>query len=218
MTTPPRTTSNKTALRASLKKEDDSLADRLAAADAPPAKAEAAPVEEAAGAPAAAPARRVATRSTARAAAKPPVEAKAAATAAAARTPRKAAPAKAPAAKAAAAAAAAPKARPARTKAPAAVEPGPVEQLEKVVKQKRDKLVRYSVELLKSEEAAIDSLRDELSRAAGWAASKSDIVRAGVRAFAAQKVEQMQNLLGSLAPTPQGKGDKKGKKGKKGKK
>ncbi|WP_291997869.1 hypothetical protein [Candidatus Accumulibacter sp. ACC012] len=51
--------------------------------------------------------------------------------------------------------------------------------LEKVAKQKGDKLVSYSVKLLKSEEAAIDALRDELSRVAGWAATKSDILRAG---------------------------------------
>ena len=35
MTTSSRTSSNKSALRASLKKEDDSLAGRLVAADAP---------------------------------------------------------------------------------------------------------------------------------------------------------------------------------------
>ena len=91
-------------------------------------------------------------------------------------------------------------------------------KLEKVVKQKRDKLVRYSVDLLKSEEAAIDALRDELARAAGWVASKSDIVRAGIRVFAEQKLEQMQDLLGSLATTAKSKGGTPGTKGTKGKK
>jgi len=74
-----------------------------------------------------------------------------------------------------------------------------VQEVEKVAKDKRDKLVRYSVELLKSEEAAIEALRAELAQAAGWAASKSDILRAGVRLFAEQKVEQMKELLAALA-------------------
>lgn len=87
--------------------------------------------------------------------------------------------------------------------------------LEKVAKQKRDKLVSYTVKLLKSEEAAIEALRDELSRVAGWAATKSDILRAGVQVFAEQKLEQMQALLGSLAAPGDGKKAKKGKKKKK---
>lgn len=196
MTTPTTTSSNKTALRASLKKEDDSLADRLVAADAPlvaTPEAEAPDVAVPESAPVATPARKVAARSTTRPAAavkadQPP-----------------------PAASA----------RPVRSKAAAPAQEGPLEQLEKlekVVKQKRDKLVRYSVDLLKSEEAAIDALRDELARAAGWVASKSDIVRAGIRVFAEQKLEQMQDLLGSLATTAKSKGGTPGTKGKKGRK
>ena len=84
--------------------------------------------------------------------------------------------------------------------------------LEKVARQKGDKLVSYSVKLLKSEEAAIDALRDELSRVAGWAATKSDILRAGVQIFAEQKLEQMQALLGSLATAVDAKTAKKAKK------
>lgn len=196
MTTPTTTSSNKTALRASLKKEDDSLADRLVAADAPlvaTPETEAPDVAVPESAPVATPARKVAARSTARPAAavkadQPP-----------------------PAASA----------RPVRSQAAAPAQEGPLEQLEKlekVVKQKRDKLVRYSVDLLKSEEAAIDALRDELARAAGWVASKSDIVRAGIRVFAEQKLEQMQDLLGSLATTAKSKGGTPGTKGKKGRK
>lgn len=193
MTTPTTTSSNKTALRASLKKEDDSLADRLVAADAPlvaTPETEAPDVAVPESAPVATPARKVAARSTTRPAAavkadQPP-----------------------PAASA----------RPVRSKAAAPAQEGPLEQLEKVVKQKRDKLVRYSVDLLKSEEAAIDAVRDELARAAGWVASKSDIVRAGIRVFAEQKLEQMQDLLGSLATTAKSKGGTPGTKGKKGRK
>ncbi|HCV14343.1 MAG TPA: hypothetical protein DGC76_11710, partial [Candidatus Accumulibacter sp.] len=80
-----------------------------------------------------------------------------------------------------------------------------VQEIEKVARDKRDKLVRYSVELLKSEEAAIDALRAELAQAAGWAASKSDILRAGVRLFAEQKVEQMKELLATLAEVSKAK-------------
>ena len=193
MTTPTTTSSNKTALRASLKKEDDSLADRLVAADAPlvaTPETEAPDVAVPESAPVATPARKVAARSTTRPAA-----------AAKADQPPPAA-----------------SARPVRSKAAAPAQEGPLEQLEKVVKQKRDKLVRYSVDLLKSEEAAIDAVRDELARAAGWVASKSDIVRAGIRVFAEQKLEQMQDLLGSLATTAKSKGGTPGTKGKKGRK
>jgi Arc/MetJ-type ribon-helix-helix transcriptional regulator len=80
-----------------------------------------------------------------------------------------------------------------------------VERLESAAKAKGDKLVRYTVELLKSEEAAIEALRAELSKAAGWAASKSDILRAGVRLFAEQRLEQMKELLTALAAPAKGK-------------
>jgi hypothetical protein len=100
----------------------------------------------------------------------------------------------------------------AQPKARAAKPVGTVAMLEKVAKQKGDKLVSYSVKLLKSEEAAIDALRDELSRVAGWAATKSDILRAGVQIFAEQKLEQMQALLGSLATAVDAKTAKKAKK------
>jgi Arc/MetJ-type ribon-helix-helix transcriptional regulator len=52
-------------------------------------------------------------------------------------------------------------------------------------------------------------VRAELSKAAGWAASKSDILRAGVRLFAEQRLEQMKELLAALASTA-AKGKKKG--------
>ncbi len=213
MTTSTRTSSNKTALRASLKKEDDSLADRLAGTDVPlvaTSETETPDLGIPEGAVAAAPAR----RSASRAATKPAVGRPAAKAASAdatsgsaakapTRTPRKAAAVTAKPATRRTATAVKP------TKA-ATRQPGPVEQIEKVAKQKRDKLVRYSVKLLQSEEAAIDALRVELSNAAGWVATKSDIVRAGVQAFAQQKVEQMQKLLGSLAVPSKGKkGNKK---------
>jgi len=221
MTTTSRTSSNKTALRASLKKEDDSLADRLVGADAPieatnhsdvsePDLPTSAAVTATVTATPSAPARRAAAGPAA--AAKAPAARRPA-------TPRKTPVQAAPAAEPAVA----PKARSASRKVAAA---GPkakaatsmgttVETLDKVVKQKRDKLVSYSVKLLKSEEAAIEALRDELSRVAGWAATKSDILRAGVQVFATQKLEQMQALLGSLSAPVDGKKVKKDKKKKK---
>ncbi len=261
MTTPPRsssaTTSNKTALRASLKKEDESLGERLLATDVPLV----APTEPPA--PAAAPERKVATaRVPATPAATKPAATKPAATKPTATKPTatkptatkptatkptvaKPAAAAAPVATAKAlkgekaAAKAAPsvpaavvpaKVKAASKKTAAAVKPGApakpakpqgkveavlssarqeagkkaaklgqaVGKLEKTAQEKGDKLVRYSVDLLKSEAAAIEALRAELSKAAGWAASKSDILRAGARLFAEQKVEQMKELLAGL--------------------
>ena len=80
-----------------------------------------------------------------------------------------------------------------------------LEKIEKTAKEKGDKLVRYTVELLKSEEAAIEAVRAELSKAAGWAASKSDILRAAVRLFAEQKMEQMKALLAAVSVPEKGK-------------
>ncbi|EXI80910.1 MAG: hypothetical protein AW10_01523 [Candidatus Accumulibacter appositus] len=217
MTTSSRTSSNKTALRASLKKEDDSLADRLVAADAPieatnhsDASKPDLPTSAAVAAPPSAPARRAAAPRPAVAAKAPAAKQPATARKAAVEAPAAelAAPPKATASSKVAATGPQPKTR-------AAKSAGAVEMLEKVAKQKRDKLVSYTVKLLKSEEAAIEALRDELSRVAGWAATKSDILRAGVQVFAEQKLEQMQALLGSLAAPVDGKKAKKGKKKKK---
>lgn len=241
MTTPPRTssatTSNKTALRASLKKEDESLGERLLATDVPLV----APTEPPA--PAAAPVRKVATARVAAtptatkptvakppAAAAPVVTAKVlkgekAAAKAATSVPAGVAPAKVKAVSKKAAAAVKPgaPAKPAKPQgkveavlSSARQEAGKkaaklgqaVGKLEKTAQEKGDKLVRYSVELLKSEAAAIEALRAELSKAAGWAASKSDILRAGARLFAEQKVEQMKELLAGL--TAASKARKKG--------
>lgn len=257
MTTPPSTSSNKTALRASLKKEDESLAERLVATDLPLLATPDEPAAPLAEAPvaAAAPTRRAAAKpvatkpaaaaTTAKPAPAKPAPAKPASTkpaakaapavkpaVAAAKAEKKAAPAKAAATSAAPSAPA--KAKPVSKKAAVAKPAQPqakvgatlaavkgeagkkaaklgeaVGKIEKAAKEKGDKLVRYSVELLKSEEAAIEALRAELSKAAGWAATKSDILRAGVRLFAEQKVEQMKDVLASL--TAASKAKKKGR-------
>lgn len=218
MTTPTRTTSNnKTALRASLKKEDESLAERLVATDV----ALVAPPEPEAPA-AAAPETQAATAPVRKAAAKPADEVTPAAVVEApGKAAKKAAPVKTRSEKGVAVAA---KAKPGSKKA-AAAKPQPqakveaaaetgkktagleeaLEKIEKAAKEKGDKLVRYTVELLKSEEAAIEAVRTELSKAAGWAASKSDILRAAVRLFAEQKVEQMKALLAAVSVPEKGK-------------
>lgn len=241
MTTLDRVTSNKTALRVSLKKEDESLATRLAATDAPlVAEPEPEPVVAVSSEPMVAPPSPAAPAAPARGrtakkgvAAKPPVSgpaAKKAATPAtrsaaggkSAKTAKvKTATVEKPIAKKRGAAAVAPVAgkspRPRKSKVQPP-EPAPlaaaqeaaagskvgklkqaVEEIEKTARDKSDKLVRYSVELLKSEVAAIEALRAELAKAAGWAASKSDILRAGVRVFAEQKLEQMKEVLAALS-------------------
>lgn len=240
MTTPTRTSSNKTALRASLKKEDESLGERLVATDVPlvaPPEPEAVAAREVEAPVAAAPARKSPAKTVAakpavrKAAAKPAAEVTPATAANAPKAAgKKAAAKKAPPAASATPAAKAVSKKTAAAAAPekaakaevAATEPVPakeptgkkavkaeieeaVEKLEKVAKEKGDKLVRYTVELLKSEEAAIEAVRAELSKAAGWAASKSDILRAGVRLFAEQRLEQMKELLAALSTVSKGK-------------
>ena len=241
MTTPTSTANNKTALRASLKKEDESLAERLAATDVPlvpPAEAESSEIPVPAAGTVVAPARKTGL-ATATGTAKPAkaavvksaAAAKAAAPAPAAKSAKRAAPAKASLPAAAAKSKSSGKgatmvAKPGTSgkvaRSPSRVESAPavaktesgkkagkleeaVGKLEKSAREEGDKLVRHSVELLKSESAAIEGLRAELAKAAGWAASKSDILRAGVRLFAEQKVEQMKELLASLAAASGGK-------------
>jgi len=264
MTTPTSASTNKTALRASLKKEDESLAERLVATDIPlvatpePEAPVVAPVAAPASPPplAAAPARKAAAKPAANkpATAKPATAKPAVAKPAADVVPTPPAKAPAKAAKKVAAVTAATtkaaepvtaaKAKPVSRKAAAAAKPvaakpakpskpvkvatkdsaaaapatatedagkkaaklaATVANIEKAAKEKGDRIVRYTVELLKSEEAAIEAVRAELAKGAGWAASKSDILRAGVRVFAEQRVEQMKELLGALATLSKGK-------------
>ncbi|MCM8624646.1 hypothetical protein [Accumulibacter sp.] len=222
MTTTPDS-SNKTALRASLRKEDESLAERLAEAEVPlvpvgppdlpvAAVSSAEPVPEPpAGKPAAgrrgkavakmkssakserhaADTKPVGSKKGARRASRAKAAEKGAASSQASEVVQKAD-------KPAKSGAVAPALRSESASRTAKIDEA-VEKLGKAAREKGDKLVRYSVELLKSEEAAIEALRTELSKAAGWATSKSDILRAGIRVFAEQKVERMKEVLASLA-------------------
>jgi len=228
--TTPVTTSNKTALRASLKKEDESLAERLVATDvplvAPPETEVVAPTPPASPVVAAPPSVKPDATPA------PKASTKAAAKQLAKASPGPAGKADTKGLKKAVDAKSKPSSKKAAANNPglsakvqkavkAGAEAAPVnkgdtgkqsarlaeavEMLEGAAKAKGDKLVRYTVELLKTEEAAIEALRAELSKAAGWAASKSDILRAGVRLFAEQRLEQMKELLTALAAPAKGK-------------
>lgn len=234
---------NKLALRASLKKEDESLGERLAATDVPLPVPPGEDLAAAAASVAQAPLTPLAQTVSAKPAGKRPpaagkaaskIEAKTMAAGKTANKPggkpaadnappatRKAAPAKA--AKGAAGPAQpggqavgqgrAPKAtgsKPTAAGKKAGKLEGAVEKTGKAVKEKRDKRVRLAFDLLKSEEAAIEAVRAELAKVAGWAASQSDILRAGVRLFAEQKLEQMKEVLDGLSKLAARKGKKRG--------
>ncbi|MDS4013739.1 MAG: hypothetical protein RKP46_05200 [Candidatus Accumulibacter sp.] len=222
MTTSGNDSGNKAALRASLKKEDESLGERLAASDVPllvPAATEDVPAPiPPAEVPVTPLGQANAARTSAQRSAPGKRGAKAVATgkAAASRAPGN----KAidPAAtvkgekKAALPAKAGKAVQPAKTvagdKKPAKSRRAG-EQVVSTAKDKRDKVVRLSVEIFKSEEAAIEAARADLVKLVGWAVSRSDILRAGVRLFAEQKLEQMKDVLDGLPRMAAGKGKKK---------
>ncbi len=72
-------------------------------------------------------------------------------------------------------------------------------------KNKPEKMVRYELALPKNEDVAIDTLRADLAKATGWKASKSEIVRAAVQLFAAQKAGSMRQLLATVTPPAKGR-------------
>ncbi|HPT48775.1 MAG TPA: hypothetical protein PLS67_10630 [Accumulibacter sp.] len=182
MTTPPIITDNKTALRASLKKEDESLAVRLAESEIPLLST---PTREAPAVVAEDP---------------PPVKETVSAIPPATPEVKKLKGSRKIDKKAAKKAA---KKTDTKAEKKAAGKAGKTtEKSTKVVKVKPEKVVRYPLELPKSEGEAIENLRVDLSKAAGWTASKSDIVRAAVHLFAEQKVGAMKELLASVALPP----------------
>lgn len=241
MTTSERSvSSNKAALRASLKKEDESLAGRIVDTDvtelvAPP-PASAAPAE---------PPREESIQHSPQAAAavsEPREEGQAAvlgeekssakgavktakpgrAEAPAAAASKRAKPAASAKGKAAAKAGAASKTKKPPVTPPVAVQEETTQRVDDgrkargksakgsekrpaEVKTKPEKVVRFALDLLKSETAAIEGLRGELSKTAGWAASRSDILRAGVRLFAEQTPDRRKELLTGLTSTAKGK-------------
>lgn len=71
---------------------------------------------------------------------------------------------------------------------------------DKPVERKPEKMVRCAVDLPKSEDTAIDTLRSDLAKTTGWKASKSEIVRAAVQLFAEQKPGAKKELLAAVSP------------------
>ncbi|HMW80519.1 MAG TPA: hypothetical protein PKC78_09130 [Accumulibacter sp.] len=222
MSTSGSDTSNKAALRASLKKEDESLGERLAASELPllvppdPEVASApAPIAEAPVTPLA---QVSGSRSTGQRPAAGKGKAKAAATdKTAGKTPAPAAGDHAAPVKGAKKSA--PLAKADKTVPPAkggaggkkSAKPGrPVEPVVVTAKGKRDKAIRLSVEILQSEEAAIEGVRANLAKLGGCAASRGDILRAGIRLFAEQSLEQMRGAVDGLTRIASGKGKKRG--------
>jgi hypothetical protein len=193
------TSKTKSALRASLKKEDESLEQRLPEAPA----AEAAPAAQ--------------TAPTASAAPAPAAKAKAAPVPRAAKPRAKpAAPAVRSAAKPAAKVAkgTAAKAMPAElkaglkavAKAKAPAKPGKV-KAEEAKKEKREKVVRESFSVPKTEAAVLKTVRTELAKG-GVIVTKSEILRAGLTLLANQGTDRVKELIGALPVVPKGKGKK----------
>lgn len=211
MTSERSVNSNKAALRASLKKEDESLAQRIVDTDvnellAPP-PAFTAPVEpprdENLGRPS-----QAEEKSSAKTTAKAGRAEAQAAKASKRAKPAASAKRKAEAAKAGAASKTNKTAVAAQEETSPHVNDGKQARGHRSVKtpekrsvgakEKREKVVHYSLDLLKSEEVAMESLRSELSKTTGWTASRSDILRAGIRLFAEQTLDRRRDLLTGL--------------------
>lgn len=75
-------------------------------------------------------------------------------------------------------------------------------------KEKREKVVRDSFSMPKSEHARLKVLRGDLARA-GRICSKSELLRAGLELVSARSVESLVKLLDKLPVVPKGKGTKK---------
>ena len=221
MSTSGSDTSNKAALRASLRKEDESLGERLAASELPLLVP---PDPEVASAPAPtaeAPVTPLAQVSGSRSTGQRPAAGKGKAKTAATDKTAGKSPARAAgdhAAPVKGAKKSAPLVKADKTVPPAkggagskkSAKPGrPVEPVV-TAKGKRDKAIRLSLEILQSEEAAIEGVRANLAKLGGCAASRGDILRAGVRLFAEQSLEQMRGAVDGLTRIASGKGKKRG--------
>lgn len=189
------TKNTQSRLRETLKQEDSSLAERL---PAPPRTPAAKPASWKT--PTAAPAAR--TRQ------KPAAVSTPAAAAAAAPAARQAE-VKLPAASGAepkAASRPAPVDRPpkARSSATEKAKPGKT----KADKDRHEKVARDSFSMPASEHKRIKALRDALAQA-GYEASKSEVLRAGVALLASRGLGEIINLVGDLPKVPKGKRGKK---------
>ena len=75
-------------------------------------------------------------------------------------------------------------------------------------KEKREKVVRDSFSMPKTEHAGLKTLRTELARA-GRICTKSELLRAGLRLVSGRSIESLVKLLDSLPVVPKGKSAKK---------
>lgn len=189
------TKNTQSRLRETLKQEDSSLAERL---PAPPRTPAAKPASRKT--PTAAPAAR--TRQ------KPAAVSTPAAAAAAAPAARQAE-VKLPAASGAepkAASRPAPMDRPPKVRSPATDKAKPGKT--KADKDRHEKDARDSFSMPASEHKRIKALRDALAQA-GYEASKSEVLRAGVALLASRGLGEIINLVGDLPKVPKGKRGKK---------
>lgn len=191
------TKNTQSRLRETLKQEDSSLAERL---PAPPRTPAAKPASRKT--PTAAPAARTRQKPAA-------VSTPAAAAAAAAAPAARQAEVKPPAASGAepkAASRPAPVDRPpkARSSATEKAKPGKT----KADKDRHEKVARDSFSMPASEHKRIKALRDALAQA-GYEASKSEVLRAGVALLASRGLGEIINLVGDLPKVPKGKRGKK---------
>lgn len=187
------TKNTQSRLRETLKQEDSSLAERL---PAPPRI----------------PAAKPASRKTPTAAPAAPTRQKPAAVstpAAAAAPAARQAEAKPPAASGAepkAASRPAPVDRPPKARSPATEKAKPGKT--KADKDRHEKVARDSFSMPASEHKRIKALRDALAQA-GYEASKSEVLRAGVALLASRGLGEIINLVGDLPKVPKGKRGKK---------
>lgn len=191
------TKNTQSRLRETLKQEDSSLAERLPAPPRTPAAKSASRKT-----PTAAPAARTRQKPAA-------VSTPAAAAAAAAAPAARQAEVKLPAASGAepkAASRPAPVDRPPKARSPATekVKPGKT----KADKDRHEKVARDSFSMPASEHKRIKALRDALAQA-GYEASKSEVLRAGVALLASRGLGEIINLVGDLPKVPKGKRGKK---------
>lgn len=184
------TKNTQSRLRETLKQEDSSLAERL---PAPPRT----------------PAAKPASRKTPTAAPAARTRQKPAAVSAPAAAAARQAEAKPPAASGAepkAASRPAPVDRPPKARSPATEKAKPGKT--KADKDRHEKVARDSFSMPASEHKRIKALRDALAQA-GYEASKSEVLRAGVALLASRGLGEIINLVGDLPKVPKGKRGKK---------
>lgn len=210
----------RTALRASLKQEDEALGERLPAAATgktpprsrkPAAPAKSSTSSAAATSKPAAPGAKPATRKPA-AATKPPAKAAAAKTTAATRSPaarsNPAAAGKKPAARTTTASATVAPTPAVKQGKARAVAPAPEKPKSAATKVKREKIERDSFSMPMSEHKRIRKLREALDKA-GRSATKSEVIRAGFALLASRSAAEIIVLLDALPRVTKGKSAKK---------